>query len=275
MPDARTDYLVIGTAINETITHQESRRTRRDVGAVAGQMATALARHHCPVTLLSSTPNGPVAHQTLHMLTEAGVNVHTVPGRHPPGWANITTRRGQQVSARGKWPPPDSAIDKHIPELVESARWLLLECNITDITAEAAMASALRAGVPVTINATTRARASLIWRTRLRFHKALVTMNSQEAQALLATARADGPDQLRAAINTKDLLITSGPAGWTLYRRDDPDVTSPAPPVPRNTDYVGCGDYATSGLTHALADGLDIKDTVNRFISTRVSINTL
>ena len=178
MPDARPDYLVIGTAINETITHQESRRTRRDVGAVAGQMATALARHHCPVTLLSSAPNGPVAHETLHMLTEAGVNVHSVPGRHPPGWANITTRRGHQVSARGKWPPPDSAIDKQIPELVESAHWLLLECNITDITAEVAMASALSAGVPVTINATTRARASLIWRTRLRFHKALVTMNS-------------------------------------------------------------------------------------------------
>ena len=267
-------YLVIGPAIAETVTHFETRQTRRDVGAVAGQMATALARHDCHVTLLTSIGRGPVAQHTIQMLQEAGVQVHSVPGQHPPGWAHITTRRGEQRSARGQWPPTDPAINKSLPDLIAAADAVLIDCNISPATASLALSSTAEAGVPVTINATTPNKATLIWRTRLQ-PKAIAAMNVREAEKLMRLSRAKSYSDLRASINAAHLLITSGPYGWRLYTQQQPEIHSPAAAAPRNTDFIGCGDYATAGITHALAAQLPIEETTNRFIATRTRINTL
>lgn len=267
-------YLVIGPAIAESVTHLETRDTRRDVGAVAGQMATALARHGCDVTLLTSTGRGPVAQHALQMLNEAGVTVHAVPGQHPPGWAHITTRRGEQRSARGKWPPTDESVHTVLPELITAADSVLIDCNISPATAPLALATAAEANIPVTINATTPNKATLIWRTR-RHPKQVVAMNTREAETLMRLSRCTSHTELRNSINCSHLLVTHGSDGWRLHRADHPELASPAPAAPRNTDFIGCGDYATAALACALAAGHPVEQTINTFIATRTKLNTL
>lgn len=270
----KTRYLVIGAAVSEAVTHEETQRQRRDVGGVAGQMATALGRHGCQVTILTSTAQGPEAQRTVQMLEEAGVIVHAIEGRHHTGWCRITTRGGEQRSAHGQWPRPDEGINHYVPELVQQADWLLLDCNMSSRTAQLTLLNAAQARVPVTINATTRSRSSLIWETR-QTPKRLVTMNRAEAHNLMGLAKCHAYPELRERINTRNILVTLGPDGWKLYGANGAHRSSKAITPPKDTDFIGCGDYATAGLSHAIAQNLPINQTVNDFISKRAQLNRL
>ena len=176
-------YLVIGTAITETITHLEDGKSRQDVGAVAGQMATALSRHQCDVTLLTSTGQDEQGKKTLERLTEAGVKTYTVTHTSKTGWASISTRAGEQARTQGAWP----TLDEIASELAGNLRdidWILVDCNLSATALNRILGMAAKEQIPVTINATTKGKSRLIWETRTH-PKRLATMNRDEQLNLM------------------------------------------------------------------------------------------
>ena len=266
-------YLVIGTAITETITHLEDGKSRQDVGAVAGQMATALARHQCDVTLLTSTGQDEQGKKTLERLTEAGVKTYTVTHTGKTGWARINTKAGEQARAQGAWP----TLDEIASELAGNLRdidWILVDCNLSATALNRILGMAAKEQIPVTINATTKGKSRLIWETRTH-PKRLATMNRDEQLNLMRLSGSKTVPELRENLKSRNVFVSSGPQGWTVDGAKGIQASSPAIPTPAGTDYIGCGDYATAGLTHAITAGLPIVETVNRFIETRLQLNTI
>ena len=266
-------YLVIGTAITETITHLEDGKSRQDVGAVAGQMATALSRHQCDVTLLTSTGQDEQGKKTLERLTEAGVKTYTVTHTSKTGWASISTRAGEQARTQGAWP----TLDEIASELAGNLRdidWILVDCNLSATALNRILGMAAKEQIPVTINATTKGKSRLIWETRTH-PKRLATMNRDEQLNLMRLSDSKTVPELRENLNSRNVFVSSGPQGWRVDGAKGIHASSTAIPTPTDTDYIGCGDYATAGLTHAINAGLPIVETVNRFIETRLQLNTI
>ena len=264
-------YLVIGTAIIETITHLEDRKSRQDVGGVAGQIATALARHQCDVTLLTSTGRDEQGAKTLESLTEAGVKTYAVNHMSSTGWARISTWAGEPTRAQGTWP----SLDEIASELAGNLRdvdWILVDCNLSATALNRILGMAAKEQIPVTINATTKGKSRLIWETRTH-PKRLVTMNRDEQLNLMRLSRSNSVSELRENLNSRNVFVSSGAQGWRVDGAKGIHASSPAIPTPADTDYIGCGDYATAGLTHAINAGLPIVETVNRFIETRLQLN--
>lgn len=140
--------------------------------------------------------------------------------------------------------------DYHIglvtPALVESVRWLAVECPQTPLlTADAQGQLDKYAGF------------------------GLVKCNADEARAFLRRDLDTDADFAAAALElcqtlglTRCMVITRGAAGATLATHDGEAAHCPAPRITDVYDTVGAGDTAVAVLTLALAAGAPPKDAV-------------
>ena len=262
-------FLVTGTTIYEAVIQKETGRQRLGLGGVAATMAIALAQAGNYVTLLTSLGSGPNADHCRRLLQETGVHTALINLNHIGGHATIITKAGEPVSAKRHWPRP-AGLSQSIACLAAQH-----DCHLVDTNIQPQDLSAILAAHPFTVvNATTTWMArALLWNTHTP--KTLVTMNRTEARALANAAKVSTQKALLQSLNTDSAMVTMGADGWRLYHTGQPELTSPAPDVPPHTDFVGCGDYATAGIAHALLTGADPISTVNSFISRKLLANQL
>ena len=262
-------FLVTGTTVYEAVVHHETGRQRIGLGGVAATMALALAQAGNHVTLLTSLGSGPNAVQSRRLLKDSGIHTALLNLNHIGGHATIVTKNGEPTSAKGHWPKP--------PGLAQSIATLASQhdCHLVDTNIQPQDLHPILEAHPFTIiNATTTSRArAILWNNRI--HRSLVTMNKAEAQSLAKAAHVSTQKDFLRSLNTDRALVTLGPEGWRLYATNAPEISSPAPAVPDHTDFVGCGDYATAGIAHALLRDLDPVETVNAFISRKLEANSL
>ena len=267
-------YLVIGCSSNETVTHRETGRSRQDVGGVAGQMATALARHGCSTTLI--TPMGRSskdAEQVIRRLAYAGVKVVPAKTPHQTGRTQIATVAGEPSRTRGSWPSTED-VGESIEEHVKDADWVLVDCTLIPRVLITILDAATAHGVPVTINATSKSKVGLIVQAKGRpIH--LVTANRAECSRLSRLVGINDFQGLCKWLNAQNIFVSYASDGWRLDRLYGDGISSSAPTPPDGTDFVGCGDYATAGATYAVALGLPVIQSVNQFIETRMGLNVI
>ena len=230
-------------------------------------MAQALAEAGNEVTLLTALGTGTPAIRCRNLLDAAPFNSVIIPMRHPSGYARINTKLGEPISANGRWPRL-AGLAPAAEELAPQHDCILTDCNI-----EATQLRRIIALHDQTLLNATATRASRAILQNKQIPKAFVTMNKAEAASL---ARASGTKDAQAflkAVNAQAALITLSAKGWTLYRQDEPDLHSAAVPVPTHSDFVGCGDYASAGLIHAVLHNTDLQETINAFISRKLATN--
>ena len=271
-PKEKPKLLVIGSAIKESITHSPENISRKDIGGVAGQMATGLGLNGADVTILTNFQEGSEGDQIIQMLKEAGVKVIASTRTPSAGWANISTIQGEMSRCQGSWPNP-TGITTDLRELIKDFDWLITDCNHSQTDIIKILWMANQASVPVVMNATTTGKSIAI--LRANEPKRIVTMNRAEARNIMSKTRVRHEIELTDALNTEALLITDSSRGWKLYGRARAFMSSPAVPVPPNTDFIGCGDYATAGLTQAIAEKIPIKETINALITLKLNRNTI
>ena len=262
-------FLVAGTAISETVVHQPGQRSRHGLGGVAATMAMALAQAGNEVTLVTTIGAGPAAEECRRILEQAPFHTVVIDRNHAAGQATILTQRGEQRSAKGNWPKV-SGIAKTVVDLAPQHDCVLVDSNIEYNEFRRIVAS----HETNVVNATTIRSANFILRTA-DVPKAIATMNRAEARTLAEAARVNSAQEFLEALGATTALVTLGPKGWLLHRKDQPDVTSPAAPVPSHTDFVGCGDYATAGLAHAALHGTDPVEGINAFVTAKLAANRL
>ena len=267
-------YLVIGCSTNETVTHWETGRSRQDVGGVAGQMATALARHGCITTLITPTGRSSKdAGQVIRCLAYAGVKVVPAKAPHRTGHTQITTVAGEPFHTRGSWPSTED-VGESIEEHVKDADWVLVDCTLLPQSLIAILDAAAAHNVPVTINATTKSRVGLI--LQAKGHPIyLVTANRAEYLRLSHLVGIKGSQGVGEWLNIPNIFVSCASDGWQLDRLYGGVISSLAPTPPDGTDFIGCGDYATAGATCAMALGLPVAESVNQFIETRMGLNVI
>ena len=99
-------FLVVGTAINETVLHQESGRTRHGLGGVAATMALALAEAGNQVTLITAVGTGQHGGEARRLLGDAPYRAVVLDRKYAAGYARIPTlkevsRNGLRAAGRG------------------------------------------------------------------------------------------------------------------------------------------------------------------------------
>ena len=259
-------FLVIGNALPERVTRQETRQHRYHTGGVAGIMARELALAGDQVTLLTGAPPGAHTANLEENLSTLGITPVIVPqitaDRREPG-VNILTKNGNPIRAVGHWPRLASMAPL-IAGLTREHEWTLISLNITP---EDRMA-ALRNSEHLAVNATTRNLATQA--VALKGQR-LLTMNHQEVQAIMARARAG--QSLHDATGARTTMVTNGTKGRINHDVGSSPRPAAAVKVPPGTDFIGAGDAATAGLVHAMAHKLDQDDTVDRFITDLLSRN--
>ena len=263
-------FLVVGTAIAETVRHLENGRERRGLGGVGATMALALAQAGNRVTLLTTVGPGPAGQEAMALLEEAPFTPRVVRKRGQAGHARINTLRGEQAGARGRWPRVTGVLEA-ARELAGEHDMLLTECN----TPPAEMNALLELFREKTtlVNGTTTRRCIQLLAVR-ETRKSAVTLNRAEAGNLLRAAQTEGYPELRLRLNAERLLVTLGEEGWALHSQEEHRVSFPVP-TPPGTDFIGCGDYASAGLAHAIAHGEEPGWNINEFVRRKLKINTI
>lgn len=257
--------LVIGNSVEETIVRAETGEIRKHIGGVGAIMARELALSGgatAEVTFLTTTAPGQPALNILQAMEAAGVNTHIVNG-HPPqtrkAQARITTRNGGPVSANGDWPPMPS-LSPHIESMAPEHDWTIVTANLTAHDLRTAETSSPN----LAVNATSKHHVK---RIPMLKRPTVATMNNMEASALVKAMKTSSGTALRQALHADTLMVTLGAKGRIIHRQDMPSQVTEAPPAPENTDFIGAGDAATAGLVLALACNLDLKATVDSFIT--------
>ena len=97
-------FLVVGTAISETVVHQPRGGERRGIGGVAATIALALAEAGNQVTLVTSVGREAEGLRVKKLLAETPIRAVIQDSPGPAGHAVINTRRGEQGRATGSWP---------------------------------------------------------------------------------------------------------------------------------------------------------------------------
>ena len=261
-----TRFLVAGGAVPETVPHHETGCRRYDTGGSAGQMTAALGRHQLNVTLVTTAIACPPGHHSASGLKDSGVDVEIGNDAESaiPGWRFITTKAGEPEHHRGTWACVQN-LEELLRRLLPHHDWLLLDCNHAQDNLNAALQMARDLRKPAVLNCTAAQKAERAWQSR-HIPKRLVSANEKEFRVLVELAGTDDPRQVRESLSSAYLLVTRGLAGWKLYGRLGDDRRSPALDVPPDSDFVGCGHYATAGLCHAMADDLPIVVNVNNYI---------
>ena len=261
-------YLVVGNAQMETITQSETGLSRDHAGGVGAIMARELALAGADVTLISTAPSGPTTTELEDALSTLGVNPVIVPGspaQRERGYTHITTQNGGPISARGEWPRMGGVIS-HLNRM--KADWML-----TSLHAAPQDLSALsRMNRKNAVNATSKKHVRLI--THI-WNQTIYTMNDAEARMLMKEIDIDRLENLPRALGAETVMVTRGRYGRITYTYGKDTQRREAVPVPEGTDFIGCGDAATAGLVFATAEGLDVPETVDRFITDLMERNRL
>ena len=124
------------------------------------------------------------------------------------------------------------------------------------------------------VNGTTTlgtARIPTRWNNKL----GMLTLNQAEAQALMQRLNCHGEKEMMRRLRAGSMLLTRNSSGWRFYDREGNMVESLAAPVPENTDFIGCGDYAAAGAIHAVVHRLDLEATINGFIQRKLEANVV
>ena len=263
-PEKKHRFLVVGNAVPETV-NREDGATRTHIGGVGAIMARELARAGAEVTLLCPVEESQVRDLTA-TLEAYGVNPMPViqKSRTNPG-VRINIRRGEPVKINGVFPKPTSvlsrlkAVSSEYPTAVTG-----LYVNMSDL-------DHLSASHPrVIANATTNRLAPRLLRMKGVY---AMTMNHTEARALMREEKTQEGQILAQRMQAEYLLITSGPVGRTLYQRGAVPDRRPPVTAPQGADFIGAGDSLTAGLAYALANDLNVQDTMDRFLEQLLKFN--
>ena len=264
------NYAIVGAAIPETIVMTSSRHQMEGIGGIAGQLATALAVPENSVLLhaaLGADNNG--AH--IRKLLRSQRIRHT-DNRNPGGWARITLHPdGEVARAQGSWPPTPPCT-KEFTRDIRDADFLILATYREVGVIRQYLAQANQAKTPVMLVVTTTGTAATLLETA-QHPKEIVSMNIAEFQRISQRSGMSAADDVRRAINARNMLVTTGAQGWNLYRADTSGLRSAAPAAPQASSFVGCGDYAAAGLCHAIAgerNDAGIIESVNAHILRKI-----
>lgn len=262
-------FLVVGNAVDETVTRTEDGAIRGHAGGVGAIMARELARRGTDVTFLTTALPGPALDRIRSHLVDAGVRLEAVPGNPPQrehAQVRIRCRRGEFAGASGNWARM-GGLEDAIIELAPAADITLVSLNLMSNDLEAA----LRHSQALVTNATSPKLAPRLLKL---LGQAAATLNTRELGALRSRLKQQpSPEELPAAIGADEVLLTRAARGMSLYRRDAPALTAPAPPVPAGADFIGAGDAATAGIAWALATRTDPLQTAREFITALLEHN--
>ena len=265
-----TKFLVVGTAIAETVVHAPLGGKRQGLGGVAATIAAALAQEGNKVTLVTCIGRGDAGRMARRLLEEIPVRTVIRSSSGQAGYATISTRGGEPAEVRGKWPRAIGLAPLAEREIGDH------QVLITDTNIEPGEIRRIldHPGIITMVNGTTT-RGVVRIPMGMNNPLGMITINRQEARALMQRAGTVREEALPAMLGTESLLITLDQQGWKFHRRDADTLTSPAAPVPEHTDFVGCGDYAAAGAVHAVANRLDPRETINAFISRKLHDNVV
>ena len=267
-------FLVVGTAINETVLHQESGRARHGLGGVAATMALALAEAGNQVTLVTAVGAGKHGEEARRLLEDTPYRAVILDRKYAAGYARIPTLKGEQKRAEGRW-PRISGLQEAVLREAPGCDAVLMDCNLNEDEMNPILMANPEA---LTLVNGTTSRRSLTLRRTTDVRKSAVTLNRQEARNLMQGPTPTGSERdLPGRLNATCVLVTRGPGGWDLHQEASHETVStrPAVPAPERTDFIGCGDYAAAGLAHALIHGVDAAPTMNEFIARKLQANVL
>lgn len=250
-PEQTPSFLVIGNAVNESVTRAEDGRTRRHAGGVGAVMARELALAGARVTFLTTSPPGPDLDEIRRRLDIPGLTLLADTGDPPQrksARVAITVRAGEYAGAQGNWPRM-GGLAREIEELTPRH-----DCSVVSLNpANSDLQAALRHSPFLVANATT---AKLAPHLLSLPGLTAATLNARELGALRAAAGKRFPDEeLPALLQARAVLVTRGPRGMSLITPDS-HRRAPAAPTPPQTDFIGAGDAATAGLAWALVNKL-------------------
>ena len=103
----------------------------------------------------------------------------------------------------------------------------------------------------------------------------MITANEAEVQAMMRELGWNNASTVWQALRARAMLITRAHNGWDFHPGREEAVMSPAVRPPRDTDFVGCGDYAAAGAVHAALHGTDLVQTINEFIGRNLAHNVV
>ena len=257
----RARFLVVGTAIAETILHQPGGEERRGLGGVAATIALALAEAGNEVTLITSIGRGPEGTRAKNLLGDAPLRTIIRDSTGAAGYATINTRQGEQQQTNGRWPRV-TGLGSLAEREIHRHEIIIADTNMTP---ENLLHLLDHPGKLTMVNGTTTlgtARIPTRWNNKL----GMLTLNQAEAQALMQRLNCHGEKEMMHRLRAQSMLLTRDSSGWRFYDREGDMVESSAAPVPEHTDFIGCGDYAAAGAVHAVVHGLDLEATINGFI---------
>ena len=251
-------FLVIGNALEESVSRTEDSRTRRHIGGVGAIMARELALAGAEVTFLTTAPEGEATDRINTGMNVHGVNTVITPGsprQTRASSATIYTRNGCPVRAKGYWAYM-GGLTGDMNRIMSQHHWTLISLNLQEQDLRAC------ADAPnLIINATSKKLAA---RMHIPGRAKACTMNEQELRELKAQHR---DRSLHEATGAQTIMATLGQKGWKMKHQGGEELRHPTVSVPEGTDFIGAGDAATAGLAWALANELDVPETVNQFIS--------
>ena len=263
-------FLVVGTAISETVVHQPGGGERRGIGGVAATIALALAEAGNQVTLITSVGQGTEGRRVRDLLAETPIRAVIQDSPGPAGHAVINTHRGEQRQANGRWPKQEG-LSRLVTREAGNHDCIITDCNTTP----AEMARILdQPGKLTMVNGTTTRRCIQILKARPR-ELGMLTVNEAEASEMMRAVHTVWESEVMERLNAHSMLVTRGHNGWDLHRSGEETIGSPAVEVPEQTDFIGCGDYAAAGAAHALIHGLDPELTINNFVLRKLEANVV
>lgn len=147
---------------------------------------------------------------------------------------------------------------EHLPSL-EGVSHLLMQLEIPLASVQAYAQAARKAGVKVVLNA---APAQVLPRGLLDSIDVLIVNEGELAALAGAHGDASLPVQCEA-VGVACVVVTLGPRGALLWRRDQPSIEQPAFPV-EVVDTTGAGDVFCGVLTVELAGGAKLETAMRR-----------
>jgi rfaE bifunctional protein kinase chain/domain len=268
--------LVVGDALLDVDVAGRVERTTPDAGLPvldvtdeverpggAALAAALLAESGVPVTFVTALCADD-AGRRLHTLISRAVDVVVGPGE---GGTVVKTRLAglARVDRGDGRPAPDfgAAVDARLRAALPDVGAVLVSDYGRGIAADpavrAALAAAVRAGVPVVWDPHPRGPAPVPGVT-------VATPNLAEARAVAAGG---GPDQVGRAVlrswSAEAVAVTCGAQGAVLVPAVGAAVSVAAPRV-SGGDPCGAGDAFAGGLAAALADGLGCADAVRHAV---------
>ena len=256
------NFIAIGSAGIDTITHSETKRTQVRIGGVAATCAQELARAGHQVTLYCNLTDDHRGRQAATLLEQAGITSAPAYRARDHFHMSTITKGGSPGKVTGKFPFTYQNERQITRALKDSPNADLV---ITDTNLSADSLATLSLICPnLLIIASSAGRAQSI-RAITALPKTALSMNQLEHGRIGQPTYAETLTHNHA----RHLLVTSGAQGF--YQTTAAGTTHhPAVEVPPDSDFIGCGDAAAAGLAHAIVTGYDTLTCVAQFVARRL-----